>query len=106
MGFRSVALEAMLLFAGTVLAAPLPLTNPPEIASENGVLSGTLTVAPGDVVVRGKHVQTTLYNGQYMPPILRVQPGDAIRLRLANASSESTNIHYHGFTVTPRQNAT
>jgi FtsP/CotA-like multicopper oxidase with cupredoxin domain len=39
-----------------------------------------------------------------MPPLLRVQPGDTIALRLANASSEHTNVHYHGLAVTPLGN--
>src|SRR6185295_14786012 len=40
-------------------------------------------------------------DGAYVPPLLRVLPGDLVRLRIANASTEATNVHYHGFTVTP-----
>jgi suppressor of ftsI len=96
------ALGVLLLIAGSARAAsPLPLVDPPSIASQDGVLTGTLTVGPGDVVVRGRHIETTLYNGAFVPPLLRVMPGDQVRLRLANGSNESTNLHYHGFTVTP-----
>jgi len=69
-----------------------------------GVLSGTLTAAPAQVVVGVRQVTTDVYNGLYMPPLLRVQPGDTIALRLQNASSEHTNIHYHGLAVTPLGN--
>jgi len=102
MRFACIALAVVVLRAIAATAGP-PLANPPELASRDGVLSGTLTVAPGEVVLRGKHLETTLYNGQYMPPVLRVQPGDRVQLHLANASRESTNIHYHGFTVTPQE---
>src|SRR5689334_21783274 len=97
----ALALVGLLLAAAG--AGPPPLTNPPEIVSENGVLTGTLTVATGDVAVGKRHVETTLYDGAYMPPVLRVQPGDHVRLRLVNASTDATNLHYHGFTVTPQQ---
>jgi FtsP/CotA-like multicopper oxidase with cupredoxin domain len=104
MRLRFLVLPAVLI-SGALLpvarASSPSLTNPPSISSENGVLSGTLTVAPGEVILRGKRVQTTLYNGAFVPPILRVQPGDDVRLRLVNGSNESTNIHYHGFTVSP-----
>jgi FtsP/CotA-like multicopper oxidase with cupredoxin domain len=65
------------------------------------VLTGTLTAAPATVQVGAKRVTTTVYDGLLMPPVLRVQPGDTVRLQLRNDSSGSTNIHYHGFQVTP-----
>jgi FtsP/CotA-like multicopper oxidase with cupredoxin domain len=98
----ALLLVALVAGAGRAGADPwVPLRNPAEIASENGVLSASLTVTPGDVVVGRKHVHTILYDGQYMPPLLRVQPGDRIRLHLVNQSTSPTNIHYHGFNVTP-----
>ena len=39
-----------------------------------------------------------LYNGSYAAPLLRVQPGDMVRLTLANDSTLATNVHYHGLT--------
>jgi FtsP/CotA-like multicopper oxidase with cupredoxin domain len=45
------------------------------------------------------------YNGLYIPPTLRAQPGDTIRLRLTNALAEPTNLHMHGLTVSPRGNS-
>jgi FtsP/CotA-like multicopper oxidase with cupredoxin domain len=45
------------------------------------------------------------YNGRYIPPTLRVHPGDTIRLRLTNALAEPTNLHTHGLSVSPRGNS-
>jgi suppressor of ftsI len=100
MMFRMV-LAMMLGLSATALGAT-PLVNPPEFASANGVLTGTLAASPATVQVGAKRVTTTVYNGLLMPPLLRVQPGDTVRLQLQNTSASSTNIHYHGFGVTPQ----
>jgi FtsP/CotA-like multicopper oxidase with cupredoxin domain len=67
------------------------------------VLSTTLTVQPAQLKIAGKNVTfLALYNGLYTPPVLRVQPGDTIQLTLRNyAGIDPTNLHYHGFNVTP-----
>lgn len=81
---------------------PVPFSNPPEIVSEDGVLSATLTVEPAVQTIAGEDVTfLALYNGLYMPPVLRVQPGDAIELMLRNYGVLDTNLHYHGLNVTP-----
>ena len=81
---------------------PVEFSNPPEIASENGVLSTTLTVEPAVATVANEEVTfPALYNGMYMPPVLRVQPGDSVQLMLRNYGVQSTNLHYHGLNVTP-----
>jgi FtsP/CotA-like multicopper oxidase with cupredoxin domain len=81
---------------------PVAFSNPPEIASVDGVLSATLTVEPAVATVANEAVTfPALYNGLYMPPVLRVQPGDSIQLILRNYGVQSTNVHYHGLNVTP-----
>ena len=98
--------------ASTVVASigaadPVAFANPPEIASENGILSATLTVGPAKLAVAGENVTfPALYDGLYTPPVLRVQPGDTIRLLLKNFAQlpinlVPTNLHYHGLNVTP-----
>jgi FtsP/CotA-like multicopper oxidase with cupredoxin domain len=91
-----------LVVAASAVRAATPFANPPEIVSGGGVLAGTLTAAPATVQVGAKEVTTTVYNGLLMPPLLRVQPGDTVNLQLQNDASFSTNIHYHGFLVTPQ----
>jgi FtsP/CotA-like multicopper oxidase with cupredoxin domain len=91
-----------LLIAASGARAATPFSNPPEIVSGGGVLAGTLTVAPATVQVGAKEVSTTLYNGLLMPPLLRVQPGDTVQLQIQNNADFSTNVHYHGFQVTPQ----
>ena len=103
--------------ASTVVASigaadPVAFTNPPEIASENGILSATLTVGPAKLAVAGENVTfPALYDGLYTPPVLRVQPGDTIRLLLKNFAQlpinlVPTNLHYHGLNVTPLKGGT
>ena len=86
------------------------LPNPPEIVSQDGDLTGTLTVAPAQVTVRGRSVVSNVINGNYMAPTLRVQRGDTIKLKAVNQigkaqvnidGPEPTNIHYHGMDVSP-----
>jgi len=80
------------------------LEPPPEVRSVDGELRTTLTAAETTVQVAGKSVRTIVYNGEYMPPLLRVSPGDTIYLNLVNQSDEPTNEHYHGLNVSPRIN--
>jgi suppressor of ftsI len=96
---------------------PPPLPDPTFISSSDGVLDTTLTAQPGTVSFNGQSYETNLYNGQYIPPVWRLSPGDAIELDLVNDMSEAapsphaethgsadqsyTNLHYHGFNVSP-----
>jgi len=91
---------------GSPLPAPTPppFSNPTEVSSADGVLSATLTVEPAMQTIAGEDVTfLALYDGMYMPPVLRVQPGDSIQLKLRNYGYLSTNVHYHGLNVTPME---
>ena len=79
--------------------------NPPEVRSANGELRIVLNVATGPVQVAGQTVTTTVYNGMYIPPLLRLRPGDTLFLDIDNRSSEPTNLHLHGLNVSPRINS-
>src|SRR4029077_15288655 len=75
--------------------------NPPEIKSSNGVLETTLTTGMAKVKIGDREVVSTVYNGLYLPPTLRVRPGDKLRLKLRNELEQETNLHYHGLEVSP-----
>lgn len=80
-------------------------SEPPELASRNGVLQTTLKVQMKRTQVGGRPVTVRTYNSLQFPPTLRVRPGDTIRLKLVNAIDQMTNLHYHGFNVSPRGNS-
>jgi len=78
------------------------LREPGVLSSRGGVLQAEMRVAEAAVQVDGLPVTTTVYNGMYVPPVLRLRPGDTLRLRLSNFSATATNEHYHGLNVSPR----
>jgi FtsP/CotA-like multicopper oxidase with cupredoxin domain len=75
--------------------------NPPEISSRNGVLHANFDVRFSKFKIGDKKVTSSVYNGSFIPPTLRVNPGDLIRLNLKNNIDQMTNLHYHGMNVTP-----
>jgi suppressor of ftsI len=112
------------------------LPDPPSISSSNGILNVSLTPSPSTMTFNGKTYPVNLYNGLYVPPVWRFNPGDTIKLLLtdrmspsisgpetllsrrarvrgtppppphapmhgATAAGSYTNLHYHGFNVTP-----
>jgi FtsP/CotA-like multicopper oxidase with cupredoxin domain len=79
--------------------------EPPVLASRAGVLQVTLKVAPSPITVAGRRATAMVYNGLYIPPTLRVRPGDTLRVRLVNAIAQPTNLHTHGLAVSPRGNS-
>ena len=82
---------------------PETFAEPPEITSQRGVLSATLTARLSRIRVGSLSVQARVFNDQYLPPTLRVRPGDVIRLKLRNRIDQMTNLHYHGLNVSPRR---
>lgn len=78
--------------------------SPPELRASGGELRATLRVSTERVEVDGQAVTTTVYNGQYVPPLLRLAPGDTLFLDLDNRAATQTNQHYHGLNVSPRIN--
>ena len=43
-----------------------------------------------------------LYQGAYIPPVWRFDPGDTLDVTLENHLGEPTNLHFHGLHVSPR----
>ncbi|RXF73033.1 multicopper oxidase family protein [Hansschlegelia zhihuaiae] len=92
-------------------AKPDDLPNPPDIYSRNGVLEATLTAKPSRITVAGRSFTSNVYNGLYIPPTLRLNPGDTLKLSLVDQigradieirRKQPTNVHYHGTDVTPK----
>ena len=102
---RTAVLLALPVAAGEARDAgpvrPETFRDPAVVASHNRVLELTLGAARAAVDVAGRQVIAQVYNGSYVPPTLRVQPGDVVRLRLVNALDETTNLHVHGLAVSP-----
>jgi suppressor of ftsI len=82
-----------------------PLVQPLEVRSENGVLRTTITAAPGQVRLGDVSFPGSLYNGAYLPPLLRPSIGDTMRITLRNNLPDPTNLHFHGMSVSPQGNS-
>jgi len=85
---------------------PKALIQPSAIRSERGILKTLITAAPGNLQL-GQHVVSgLLYNGSYIPPVLRCRLGDTLRITLKNdLPDQPTNLHFHGMSVSPRGNS-
>ncbi|MGI5135945.1 multicopper oxidase family protein [Streptomyces sp. CA-106110] len=77
------------------------LQDPPEVVSRDGLLKTTIKVERHKVQVGDRQLYATTYNGAYMPPTLRVRPGDHIDITMTNNVDESTRLHLHGLHVSP-----
>jgi suppressor of ftsI len=115
-GFGSFLSTGLLRPAGAVPAVePQPpsisatelICRPQEIRSHRGVLRTTITAAPGPVDLG--HEMTfpgSLYNGTYLPPVLRARMGDVLHIRFRNRLPDhASNLHFHGLGVSPRNNS-
>jgi FtsP/CotA-like multicopper oxidase with cupredoxin domain len=92
--------------SGAEAAGSEALIAPPEIRSENGVLRATITAAPGRVQLGDFAFPGFLYNGSYVPPVLRPRLGDTMRITFRNQlPDDPSNLHFHGMSVSPRGNS-
>ena len=71
-------------------------------SSRNGRLIGRLVAARSPIQFGGQTFDSEVYNGQYLAPLLRVRPGDSLKLRVVNRLADISNMHYHGTEVSPR----
>ena len=93
---------------GTWPAAPTPsvgdLANPPEVDSVDGTLTITLTAAINPAT-GGPGIE---YDGAFVPPTLRVNPGDTMNITYIDALPPSNgepyndaSLHFHGLSTSP-----
>jgi suppressor of ftsI len=78
--------------------------EPPARYSRNGQLDVPLTAALGRVPIDGKLVTAATYDGSYPGPTLVICAGDHVTVHLKNELGEPTNLHTHGFHVSPIAN--
>ncbi len=78
-----------------------PLRTPPEYHSKDGVLSITIEAQPKRVMIGGQIIEGATYNGDYGGPVLRLKPGDTLRMHFVNHLPQITNVHFHGLSITP-----
>lgn len=79
--------------------------NPSELKSTGGELRASLTVGSAQIRIGDRSVTSSVYNGAYSAPLLRVRPGDTLFVDVDNRIGEQTNLHMHGLNVSPRINA-
>ena len=82
-----------------------PLREPSVRMSENGILETTLAVKVGPTTVAGQPVMAYVYDGEFPGPTLRMKSGETLKLKLENGLDDITNIHTHGFHVSPKDNS-
>ena len=75
--------------------------EPSEFVSKDGVVQVPLTAEQAQIELAGTPVAARVYNGAFVGPTMRLNPGDSIQLELDNSLSEPTNLHFHGMHVSP-----
>jgi FtsP/CotA-like multicopper oxidase with cupredoxin domain len=73
------------------------------IAAEDGgrTVEATLEARAEVVTIGDEAVRVLSYNGLFPGPQIRAAEGDLLRVTLANAMEEPTNLHFHGLHVSP-----
>jgi FtsP/CotA-like multicopper oxidase with cupredoxin domain len=84
---------------------PGTFVEPPVRRSQDGVLETTLRAQRTSGQIGGQAVTSTLYDGIFPGPTLRVRQGDRLRVNLVNELEKPTNLHFHGGHVSPSGNS-
>jgi len=69
-------------------------------SNKQGILEVSLIVEQKQGMIGNQSVTSLVYNGSIMAPTLHIKPGERLIVNLVNNIDE-TNIHYHGFHVSP-----
>lgn len=79
--------------------------EPPMRFSRRGLLDTRLRVSVSPVTINGHRYVTMNYEGSYPGPTFVLCPGDAFVVHLENDLPLDTNLHLHGFHVSPSGNS-
>ena len=72
-----------------------------QYRSVNGVLDVTLDARAKTIELAGVKLEALVFNGDYAGPVLRVRPGDLLKIRLQNHMTQLVNLHFHGSHASP-----
>ena len=94
----AVALGLAVTASGPAAAAPPAFQDPPFLESKGGELEMTLeSVAAAIEYKKNRFAVANTFNGVYIPPVLRLQQGDALRVHQVNhLTNLPVNLHSHG----------
>lgn len=106
-GAATVALLPLVptLFLNAAGAATQTLIEAKRIRSSKGILNLTLKADETMLAFNGSKRWALTYSGVFPAPTLVVNPGDVLNLKLVNSTSMMTNLHTHGFHVSPSGNS-
>jgi suppressor of ftsI len=79
--------------------------EPPELISHDGLLDVSLRASVGVVTMNHRRVRAMNYDGSVPGPTLVICAGDHVVVHLQNDLAEATNLHTHGFHVSPEGNS-
>jgi FtsP/CotA-like multicopper oxidase with cupredoxin domain len=79
-----------------------PFVEPEVRSSANGFLSTTFRASRGTTTINGDPVVSSIYEGMFPGPTLKIRPGDFVRIQLINDLDAETNLHMHGLHVSPQ----
>ena len=102
----TITLAACGALPGATTGAPRAAGLEPEIIrSKNGALNIDLVASRSMVDIEGTSVNAMTYNGTLPGPTWVAKPGDKITVNFTNKLGETTNLHTHGFHVSPEGNS-
>ncbi|WP_042418061.1 multicopper oxidase family protein [Streptacidiphilus anmyonensis] len=84
------------------MRAGAPLRDPVDAdAPDRHVVRITLDAHRTRFDISGREVDGQSYDGRYIGPTLRLEPGTSVVIRLVNHLTVATNLHVHGMHVSP-----
>ncbi len=94
---RRLLLRATAALAGGLTARPRVAAT----SADRRVVEVALEARSTTLAIGGEEVSLLTYNGLHPGPLIRAAEGDLLRVTLANALDEPTNLHFHGLHVPP-----